>query len=470
MSNKNEKSTTNVLSLAELLEDLTGEKPPYKPSESEFDDFFSSTNAGIGYSQFNEILLIFGYHRVSPDFFQFLVDGSNDVHPRASLLSLEQLSQGIERFRKVALFAFGNINHAFDKLSTDEETLDFWLKEGLAPVEPSSFSHRQKPIRPIQEIPGHETYYLGYIVQDEINKSLEKDPANSFWAKEKEKCDQIINRGIENYKAYLASDFIDIYVATSMREKHEYYLANRWINEIFCQENLIPLNLRWFDPTQAFCKDRIDKGLFEGLMLKRAECTIYFIQETDTLGKDSELASTLAQGKQVIAFVPKIDEKYVDEFITMLVKLHSEDDIRQIILKQLKVFDPSSAWNDVEVQKWLVNIDEMDIHIAKARLFKAMEKHYNRRASVLSDSHPLGIQVNLQTGVANGVLVVRSIPQCAKLIYRIMTRALEFTLKEEFKNEKRYVYLIEDISQCIYRVVTGDAELTNSFWNYYLKE
>src|SRR5207249_585684 len=38
-----------------------------------------------------------------------------------------------------------------------------------------------------------------------------------------------------------------------------------------------------------------------------AQCTVYSVQDTDTLGKDSELAATLAQGKPVIAFVPTID-------------------------------------------------------------------------------------------------------------------------------------------------------------------
>ena len=66
------------------------------------------------------------------------------------------------------------------------------------------------------------------------------------------------------------------------------------------------LKLRYFDPTQSHLDFRIDKGLIEGLMLKRAACTVYMVQETDTFGKDSELASTLAQGKPVIAFIPHI--------------------------------------------------------------------------------------------------------------------------------------------------------------------
>jgi hypothetical protein len=68
------------------------------------------------------------------------------------------------------------------------------------------------------------------------------------------------------------------------------------------------LNIRYFDPTQSYTGSRIDKGLVESLMLKRAKCTVYSVQDTDTLGKDSELAATLAQGKPVIAYVPSITE------------------------------------------------------------------------------------------------------------------------------------------------------------------
>jgi hypothetical protein len=470
MANRSTKPASHTLSFEQLLEDLTGEKSTLYLDTIRFSFFDDTEGIEIGYTQFNEILLTYGYHRISQDFFQFLVDGTNDVDPHAKLNSQEQLRQGIERFRKVALFAYGNIKYAFKKLSTGPEILDFWLVEGIAPIEPSVFFHRQKPLRPIQEIPGDETYYLGYLVQDAIDKALEEDTSDPNAIAEKMKCDQIIKKGIENYSAYLASDFIDIYVATSMREKHEYCLANKWINEIFCQDSLNSLKLRWFDPTQAYCLNRIDKGLFEGLMLKRATCTIYFVQETDTLGKDSELASTLAQGKPVIAFLPTITDQYVEDFLGMLTSIEPQEAIHQIILKQLRVFDPASAWSDPEIQEWLTAPYKINLDAAKIRLKKVMEKHYNRRAEVLSASHPLGLQVNLQTGVANGVLVVRNVKDCGELIYRIMTRAMEFSLKEVFHNGKKYIYLIEDISQCIYRVVTGDTELTNSFWNYYLKE
>ncbi len=84
---------------------------------------------------------------------------------------------------------------------------------------------------------------------------------------------EIIKHGKSNQLAYLASDHMDVYVATSMRLKHEYYAVNKTISRISNHEHLKDLNLRWFDPTQAYCEDRIDKGLAEGLMLKRAKCT-----------------------------------------------------------------------------------------------------------------------------------------------------------------------------------------------------
>jgi hypothetical protein len=93
----------------------------------------------------------------------------------------------------------------------------------------------------------------------------------------------------------------------------------------------------------------------------------------------------------------------------------------------------------------------------------AESRIYDRRARTLKVSHPLGIQVNLATGVANGVLVVRTIPHCAELLRRVVTNALEFELRET----PGMWYLEERISGCAYRVVSKDRKLTNCFWNFY---
>jgi len=274
---------------------------------------------------------------------------------------------------------------------------------------------------------------------------------------------------VQNHEAYLASDHLDVYIATSMRERHEYLFVHEATQQIFSHERLKKLKLRWFNPTQAYCHDRIDKGLSEALMLKRAKCTVYFVQETDTLGKDSELASTLAQGKPVIAFVPKPEAGYVSELIAKLKCLHPERGEQALLLEQLRIFEPEAAWKDPEVRNWLDSPAILDLDQIKNRLSTSISQHYERRAKMLAEDHPLGIQVNLDTGVANGVLVVREVGDCAELIWRVITKNLEFTLDAKTVDGREYVLLREEVSGCVYRVMTGDAMLTNSFWNFYLK-
>lgn len=96
---------------------------------------------------------------------------------------------------------------------------------------------------------------------------------------------------------------------------------------------------------------------------------------------------------------------------------------------------------------------------------KSEKAVYDKRARTLRETHPLALQVNLETGVANGVLVVRTIPDCAALLRCILLSAIEFSLEET----DGMWYLKERISDCIYRVVTNDRKLNNCFWNFYLR-
>ena len=80
---------------------------------------------------------------------------------------------------------------------------------------------------------------------------------------------------------------MDVYFATSMRKRWEYEDLFDFVAKLMSRPELLELNIRFFDPTQSFDKNRINKGLVEALMLKRAACTVYSVQDTDTLGKDS---------------------------------------------------------------------------------------------------------------------------------------------------------------------------------------
>ena len=456
-------------SILTLIERLTGQDCPLSCDVPEgAAKLLSEGGGGLGHSQFNELLLSLGYDRVTHSFFRFLVDGQTEYVSGTALRSMQQLEEGVARFRKVGIALYGNVKFAFKRLSSDEQ--DF--REQLQYVERRplhSFHDRHPPIHPIERIGGEETYYLGYLIERELKKRLQANPDDKEAQEEEVLRQRVVGIGKRNHQAFLVSDHLDVYIATSMRERHEFQMVHKLTREIFKHARLAELKLRYFDPTQAYCPNRVDKGLAEALMLKRARCTIYFAQETDTLGKDSELASTLAQGKPVIAFIPDPGDDYAEKLLAALKKTYPKKTERALILEQLRLFEPRAAWDDATVRGWVNDADGFDINLGKKRLQQAIMRHYDGRARVLREDHPLGIQVNLTTGVANGVLVVRTIERCAELVRRIVLRELEFEIEDVVEADgMKYAYLRETVSGCIFRVVTGDKMLTNSFWNFYL--
>ncbi len=423
----------NNQSIFDLFEGLTGQCPPMKPLLSEHALLEILNESGIGYTQFNELLLTLGYDRVERIFFNFIATDNEykDIQNLQShsykISSIAQLKRGVERLQKYALLLYGNIKYGFKLLSTSETPLLKIINENQPKYE-EHFQNRNPPVLTIQKIEPEKTYYLGYLIQSEIKKLLKKNKDDKQAIEEKKICQDIIKIGKKNNIAYLTSDYMDVYIATSMRLRHEFILVNKITDQIFQHESLKSLNLRWFDPTQAFCKDRIDKGLVEGLMLKRATCTIYLVQESDTFGKDSELASTLSQGKPVIAYIPEVNDSFFNDYFTDLKTLYPQLDEKDIIKEQLKILKPTLAWDDAKTIEWLTHPEKNDF-ISKDYLKTIMAEHYDKRAETLRDKHPLGLQVNISNGVAYGVLVVRNIKQCADLVKNIILNKWEFDVE-----------------------------------------
>jgi transcriptional regulator with XRE-family HTH domain len=81
--------------------------------------------------------------------------------------------------------------------------------------------------------------------------------------------------GLRNLARYLTVDFMDVYVATSMRTDADFASVNSFVHRLFEHPSVHPLKLRYFNPTQSWIEDRVAKGLVEALMLKRADLTIY---------------------------------------------------------------------------------------------------------------------------------------------------------------------------------------------------
>lgn len=453
----------DLTGLENLLEQLTGEPVPFADRLERVTAMAGEAPHELGYSQLNELLLLGGLDRVTKAFFAYLWDGSTEYKPGMAFESTAQLEEGVLRFRKAALLLYGNVKFAFKSLSRDADVLKDELA-ALAARDIDIFKTRHDPIVPVIAIAPEEAYLTGYLIERDLKERLEANPADEVARALESRRKEVVEQAIRNQAAYLASDHLDVYVATSMRAKHEFIAISRTVKKIFEQDSVRHLKLRWFDPTQAYCSNRIDKGLAEALMLKRASCTIYLAQESDTLGKDSELASTLAQGKPVIAYVPNVDAEYLVEHFTALREADPGKDEASILLEQLRLFEPEAAWTDSTVREWCESPDSAPLTELRERVHARIKKHYDSRAHTLLDSHPLGVQVNLGTGVANGVLVVRNAHDCARVVRGIVTGTLSFKLE----NASEYTALKESISGSIFRVMTTDPMLTNTFWNFYL--
>jgi len=171
--------------------------------------------------------------------------------------------------------------------------------------------------------------------------------------------------------------------------------------------------------------------------------------------------------RNVIVYVPQLSdyERFKHEIVEPLFReIYIDEDPARVALDFLKTYAPQSAWERRDVRGW---IEMPDFEPVLRFLYDCLRDLYNKRANTLLNTHPLGLQVNLHTGVGNGVLVARDTSQCAKLIRGILLDELEFELEEQ--PEDGAVFLREKETRSVYRVETHDQHLTNSFWNFYLK-
>lgn len=503
----------------------------------------------IDCSQFNEMLLVINKDRVEPPFFRQFFSTSPDTSDLCEC-RVEDLAIGVDNFQKAAMLQFGNFIYAYRKLSKCASLEELRLELGDLCNAPeqlvATYQHRRAKVIDVEPISRDETYLIGYLSAAEvvaefgraqklveissgtinsweqldselgkIGSSTEADalralvnnlrrrlatgaglgdlvePLRGDFAQLETlhgRLQSVQERGTRNTDVYLSWDHMDIYFATSMRKRWEYEDLFDFVNALMSRPELQELNIRFFDPTQSFDKNRINKGLVEALMLKRAACTVYSVQDTDTLGKDSELAATLAQGKPVIAYAPKINPHervtelhsqrpralrdrlqfviYADDNFTS--SFGSEMKFLEEFQEKLDTFEAKMPWkslSDASSMDEFREANKAELERFCSVIALSEERIYNKRAATLLNSHPLGIQVNLDTGVANGVLVVRDVETCAALVRRILTNSMEFTI--EHSKELDCWLLREKLTKSIYRVVTNDRKLTNCFWNFY---
>jgi len=378
--------------------------------------------------------------------------------------SAEKLHEGVTGFIKDALLHFGSFHQAFFRLKADTDV--------LPRVEQTFGSETRAPFSLSNPLKVEELAYLGYVsgelpvrmskahqaileaigsVPDELTTDAIKSTAkergvdiekelitiNQGLLKRKQKqitieelidsqeliqktIDEFIaevkrcrRAGIKNQEQFINSaSEMDVYVATSMRDERDYVEMKAFIEQVFNRRDVNRLNLRYFDPTQAYCPNKHDKGLVECLMIRCAKVTIYCAQRQDTMGKDSELAITLGLGKPVIVYVP-----------------YGENDTERA--------------------------------------------EYDRRARVFAEVHPLSLQVNQMTGNTNGIILVRDANQCADVLYAIAKNQLKVTIRRELEKdilsgETSIFWVLREAvtgNDSVIRVATGWKHLRTAFWS-----
>lgn len=111
------------------------------------------------------------------------------------------------------------------------------------------------------------------------------------------------NKALANTNYYISMiDDLDVYVATSMRNRDDFRKMADFCEDIFSSNKLKDFSLRYFDPTLSAASGHEDKGLIECLMVKCAKLLVYVAGERESYGKDAEAAMALSQGKPVIFF------------------------------------------------------------------------------------------------------------------------------------------------------------------------
>jgi len=521
------------------------------------------------HDHFNSLLTFYGERGVSLAFYKYFLGQTN-------FASVEQFGQRVRQFQQTAIRIYGSFRKAFKTLSVCQD-LDPELAT-LQTIDPGIYT-RRRPFDTIRAIPRERLDDLGYISAERVKQQnrerhdlhskllelaqwVERDAAGSllsFPAKKLHRIQTLLRKfdselqieetlfskvdpleirreaqhlapededlariaetqelGLQNLTAYLTEPYLDVYIATSMRERADFISVNNFVETLFAAPQIAPLHLRYFNPTLSWISDRVAKGLVEALMLRRASLTIYMAQKSDTFGKDSEASVALGQGKPVIVYVPRLyapawqlDSESLMQQSEMLLrqqmqelKVELDDDldkqglVGKLLSARLRALAPAALaevvdlhWADFDIygelkdcvaelrsqaNNWLDALTlrapgtERPLPPAEIQDF-LIEKlvqvalFFERRSHTFKEIHPLALQVILSSGVLNGILVVRSAAACTQVMYQLLTNTLETDLQIEADNYR----LIEKLTGSTLRVISRNQLLTNAFWTQY---
>lgn len=308
------------------------------------------------------------YFLTAPDTHPYPVDLPTIPTPTLQpthIASMDQLVWGLERFFIDGLLFYGNFRSAYRDLRTRsfDDITDHYRKKR----HDTESMQLRGPILPLKSIPVDDRYLISELAataygdpqissvvpviedlvteykkrgdrrmsirelvdattaanEEDFQKQLAFPLATEEVAEEQVRSEEEIRatlggvleryrgareKALENTQIYMSfCNELDVYIATSMRNRSDFRSMAENTRRIFYDPLLQPYCLRYFDPTISAARCHEDKGIIECLMVKQAKMVVYFAQEHDSWGKDSEAAMALSLGKPVVIFCPPTD-------------------------------------------------------------------------------------------------------------------------------------------------------------------
>lgn len=263
------------------------------------------------YRLFTDGLLYFGNVRTAfrelrtlkraelDDYFQSRRFDTDAIKRRGEVLPLQPISQD-DRYliSEMACKSFGDDPGSVGEMRQAlKEAYAEYRKQNRGSV---TFSQLLSGNLPARYLDRKDEFQFSMVAILEESIASEDDFEAKF-GKEADKFFRARESALKNTQHYLSVvNELDVYVATSMRTRENFREMARFCDELFKDERLGDLHLRYFDPTLSAAIGHEDKGLIECLMVKCAKALVYSAGEKESYGKDAEAAMALSLGKPVI--------------------------------------------------------------------------------------------------------------------------------------------------------------------------
>ena len=232
-------------------------------------------------------------------FFRSKLFDTGAIKQRGDVLPLQMIAQDNRYLvSEMACKSFGDGPESEGEMRQAlKEAYEEHLKKGGGPVTFRELLAGDLPDKYSDRRPDFQFAMVG-VLEELI--SSEKDFDIKFGG-EADKFFQARRAALNNTQHYLSMvNELDVYVATSMRSRENFREMARFCDDVFKDNNLDDLHLRYFDPTLSAALGHEDKGLIECLMVKCAKVLVYYAGDRESYGKDAEAAMALSLGKPVI--------------------------------------------------------------------------------------------------------------------------------------------------------------------------